>query len=560
MSLLIRLNEGGSADTKSLMAVSDSLTLEEVLVQLKTQKVPFSASIVFENKELPALVFYKLEPLLARARFSLEKSSPKILWEVVSYTFNNTVFSVSIGKIIAASEVIFTNCVLGLTIQDSIDNAFKTIRGTTLADNVDAAECSLLLQTFLTENFSAFEAKPIAEQLSILAKARALSADSFFIQEFIKRVKIHIAEAPNAETLLPAYKVAATYSLFSFPDLAKAFDNAVSKFAQADLIVSEKIFSSAFLAVLEQFTAIRKIGDLTCGVISDSTLMQLAKCDPCLGLHFCASSHITTQGVASLAQLSLQDLDMRYCTFLNDHDLQNLSVSLKLNHLNLRDCSGISTVGIQFAASISSLRALSVQDCDVTDENVQALGRLKFLRDLDLSWCLNITGQGLQHLVAANSLQSLDLSGCILLTDGDLVPLGQISSLKYLRLSRCKKITDEGVISLNTNPSLNYLDLSYCLVTGRVWQYLATFSSLISLNLSYCVALGDSGDTKSKLSNLKFLDLTRCTQMTDEAFLNLPEFPMLQSLNLTGCTQISETILQEVKTYLQLFQTSALPT
>ncbi len=157
----------------------------------------------------------------------------------------------------------------------------------------------------------------------------------------------------------------------------------------------------------------------------------------------------------------------------------------KIASLSLSQCRDITDAALSHLAALPELDSLDLSRTQITDEGLQAISNLK-LRMLDLSYCENITDKGLQT-----------------------VKQGKLSQyLKQLKLSNCKKVGDEGVRALRYCPNLTLLDLS----------------GLPKLTDDGVDALGDEHK-------------------------DLPVAPPLQRVNLRDSTDVSEIMIDLLKSY-----------
>ena len=225
-------------------------------------------------------------------------------------------------------------------------------------------------------------------------------------------------------------------------------------------------------------------------------------------------------------------------SFNNDQfsDLRTLS----LQKLDLSYCSGITDAGLAHLSALR-LKELNLSSCDVTDAGLAHLSALP-LQKLDLSYCSKVTDAGLTHLSALR-LRELHLTHCKHITDAGLAHLSTLP-LQRLSLTHCKRITDAGLAHLRNCP-LQLLDLAACeLLTDTGLAHLSPLPLQI-LDLSNCEPITDAGLAHLSALPLQILCLcdsdciTDCENITDAGLAHLSTLP-LQILDLSTCSRITE--------------------
>lgn len=239
--------------------------------------------------------------------------------------------------------------------------------------------------------------------------------------------------------------------------------------------------------------------------------LQLSHCDMIGSL----------DGVSRLVHL--RDLRLDDCHHLTDSSLTALSGLVALHTLDLSSChelSDISALGgltelrelslahnarvhnLKPLRTLTALQSLSVQGCNIDDDDVWALSGATQLSILNLRHCSNVTDRGLQGLAPLTGMRTLDLHGCQALTDQGLHALSCMTVLQNLLLSDC-----EGIVHLRALTSLqalHVLKISQCGVTDQGMRAIGTLTALSSLSLSQCPDVTDDG-----LASLHYLRLVR---------------------------------------------------
>lgn len=149
------------------------------------------------------------------------------------------------------------------------------------------------------------------------------------------------------------------------------------------LSLASPYFTDAGLNVLSYLTALQSMSFGSC-TFTGSGLSALKGCTELRTLKFEACNSLTNTHVAQLTHLTaLHNLAFIHCTFKED--------TIPLERFTL-------------------LQRLSLQNCDMTDDNIGRLRTLTDLRSLELSLCPKITGPGLIQLTVLTKLRALDIS------------------------------------------------------------------------------------------------------------------------------------------------------
>lgn len=139
---------------------------------------------------------------------------------------------------------------------------------------------------------------------------------------------------------------------------------------------------------------------------------------------------------------NLLELNLTYCTRVENSDLLSVIKLKTLERLNLSYCYRVGDEGIQHIAN-----------------------NLSNLKELDLSNCSNITDLGLHHIGRhLTGLKNLNLLSSWRITDAGILSLvHSLSELEYLNLSSCKEVTSVGLNEITDKcKNLRVLDITGC--------------------------------------------------------------------------------------------------
>ena len=142
---------------------------------------------------------------------------------------------------------------------------------------------------------------------------------------------------------------------------------------------------------------------------------------------------------------ALESLDASNSRF-SDRGLRYIGSLAGLRELRLRNCTRITSAGIESLGQLSNLKGLDLDMTPVTDDALRHLAKLTKLEALTLSRNSKVTDAGLAHLAPLVNLQYLSLSGTET-TDSGLVHLAPLVSLQYLDLGGTET-TDSGLVHL----------------------------------------------------------------------------------------------------------------
>jgi F-box/leucine-rich repeat protein 2/20 len=193
---------------------------------------------------------------------------------------------------------------------------------------------------------------------------------------------------------------------------------------------------------------------------SSSSLTSALKNDltlPVVSLRSASSSSLF-----SLSSLALQSLNLCKCS-ITDEAIKHFATLSNLLELRLTWCTGITDKGVILLTKYcESLQILDLTSCTITDLVFPFLGRLcrKSLKELDLSWCMEVSNKGLRYLLPSyvTDYEDEETENCVMEE-----VYGTLSShLEKLTLVWCSQINDESIEILANLPSLRFLALNGC--------------------------------------------------------------------------------------------------
>lgn len=164
---------------------------------------------------------------------------------------------------------------------------------------------------------------------------------------------------------------------------------------------------------------------------------------------------------------SIHTLSLEGCRRLTDEAAISVSHLGSLKKLYLNGCRCITDQSLTSLASLSNLEVLGLSMCDLlTDYGMRELIHLEVLAELDLGWCRQLSDQGLDTITCqpgrSEHLRSLTLARCDV-TDEGIVFLSRLKVLEEVNLSGCSSLSSSVLGSVLKDLSrLAKLDVSYC--------------------------------------------------------------------------------------------------
>lgn len=253
---------------------------------------------------------------------------------------------------------------------------------------------------------------------------------------------------------------------------------------------------------------------------------------------------------------SLAYLDLTGCCHLD------LSKALPISHLKNLETLIISDSSVDdnllklIVPEASELTTLLARSCRITDQGLEALGRLTKLATLDLSGCLNITDGGILKMIqqGCQSLRKVLFSCTEGITDTGIGFLAaNLSQLQHLSVSRCPNITEAGINKLLAEQPalrLHTLDISKSRLSARsLCDFLTSpiCSALRELDLSWIAELNDNALTQFiKLHGMKCerLVLFGCENITNASIeVMATHCQLLVHLDISKCITLSSSAL-----------------
>ncbi|MCM2372342.1 leucine-rich repeat domain-containing protein [Aporhodopirellula aestuarii] len=325
---------------------------------------------------------------------------------------------------------------------------------------------------------------------------------------------------------------------------------------------------------------------------SDETMRHVANLKSLKELRLPGCRHVTDEGARHLSGLTnLEELDLSGTKIGNsgqvhlssltglkrlelsgsgtEAGLKHLSSLTRLEFLSIGYSYSypVTTEGLQYLQGMRNLKALHLDNCEVSDASLELIAGFSKLESLNLR-SGTMTGAGLANLIGLGNLRELNLRDCRAIGDQGLASLGLIKSLGHLDLNGTKvsdagipnlqslsnlstlvlsetAITDAGVLALQPLPLLNWLSLDETAITDSSLAHLQSFPKLTAVCLSDTKITDEGLKDLGQMTRLKTLQIDG-THVTDVGMAHLSGLTELSSLDISN-TAITERGLRHVR-------------
>lgn len=176
---------------------------------------------------------------------------------------------------------------------------------------------------------------------------------------------------------------------------------------------------------------------------------------------FIQSTGLTDEGLAQITQMkSLQTLRLALCSKLSIEGIKNITTLPELDDLSMTFMK-IPDGALAEISKIKALRSVVLYNSkNIKASDVQLLGKLPNLEYLDLS-STTVKSDVIPVIVKFKSLNNVRL-GNLDLTDENLELLGKLPNLTDLGLAQNPKITDQGLAKIGNCKNLETIVLDRC--------------------------------------------------------------------------------------------------
>jgi hypothetical protein len=216
---------------------------------------------------------------------------------------------------------------------------------------------------------------------------------------------------------------------------------------------------------------------------------------------------------------------------ITDEDLEQLSLVVDLEWLDLRSCKNVTDMGMSYVSRMSNIKKLELYDTQIGDQSLEHLSSLANLQDLNIH-STQVTDDGLRLIRCFPELESLDLGGSSPITDGGLQYLEPLRKLESLELSE-SRFSDHALVHLKHLTRLELLYIAWTPITGAGFKHLSKLSRLETLFAAESQFTDEGLKYLTPFSLLNSLGLSR-TNVTDKGLRHLECLSKLKTLSLDG--------------------------
>ncbi|XP_020596450.1 F-box/LRR-repeat protein 3 [Phalaenopsis equestris] len=261
-------------------------------------------------------------------------------------------------------------------------------------------------------------------------------------------------------------------------------------------------------------------------------------------------------GLVALKQSckSLEVFDMSNSQHVSDVGLSSIvNGAVNLRQLILAYSSPVTHRLASSLTNLAKLETIKLDGCQITSSGLLALGSsCNSLKVLSLSKCLGVTDEGLSSVVAKHrGLTKLDITCCRMITDISIASItSSCTSLKSLRMESCNLVSKNGFRMIGEHcPLLEELDLTDNDLDNEGLKAISRCHKLLILKIGLCLNANDEGIIQIGRGCLllKELDLYRTVGITDAGIMAIGRgCPKLQMINLAYCTEITDNALRSL--------------
>ncbi len=253
-------------------------------------------------------------------------------------------------------------------------------------------------------------------------------------------------------------------------------------------------------------------------------------------LHFERCAKFEGVGLSSLAALSARNIE---------------GIALGVTSLAIDDCAGFGAEGMAEAAALSNLFSLVLMNLPALKSEDFSAMAASDVTVLNLGGIDAANARAMREVAMMPRLERLACSKCASLDNKAVEALAGHKTLKRLSLKQCGVHTGIGPV-VGLLPALSALALGAPSDLDKAdFAAIAELRSLQELSVTDCMHVTDEMlAVLAASSKIAALDLSRCKVVTDDGLFSMAALMTLTCLRVAGLDQISEGVLQELKTRL----------
>ncbi|KAL7248646.1 hypothetical protein ACSBR2_003399 [Camellia fascicularis] len=220
-----------------------------------------------------------------------------------------------------------------------------------------------------------------------------------------------------------------------------------------DITCCRKITYVSIAQITNSCTSLTSLKMESCSLVPKEAFVLIGQRCHCLEELDLTDSEIDDEGLRAISRCSkLSSLKLGICLNITDEGLTHIGMGCsKLKELDLYRSSGITDSGIlAIARGCPGLETINIAYCnDITDSSLISLSKCSKLNTLESRGCTLVTSLGLAAIaVGCKQLTKLDIKKCYKINDAGMIPLAHFSqNLRQINLSY-SSVTDVGLLSL----------------------------------------------------------------------------------------------------------------
>ena len=318
--------------------------------------------------------------------------------------------------------------------------------------------------------------------------------------------------------------------------------------------VKTALFENASITTASLKMMAETMEDLTtlavnrCMKLDGNSISAITKGMPKLKNLDLQSTAFKTFDLRTLPNLTeLEQLDLRQCTELDGNVMKYVAGIPALKVLRLkgkiyRDSS------MENLAGHPTLKALLLQDADVTNDFLDSVTSIPMLIDLSMFRLLDIDNDGMEKLEGAK-LQILFIRENDWIDDEGIAVIKTMPDLRRLTLYELRAVTDEGLIAAISGKknlvNLAFYDMEG--ITDKSIEALRTTTALRNLELGKTGQTDATLKLASLLPRLETITIGDNSKFTDTGLAFLGESKSLKTIAIMNITGITAGAIEEFR-------------
>ncbi|XP_078250456.1 F-box and leucine-rich repeat protein 13 isoform X1 [Pogona vitticeps] len=189
---------------------------------------------------------------------------------------------------------------------------------------------------------------------------------------------------------------------------------AACKLAKIKIEGSNRVTDLSFKLISKFWPYMNCIGVADCQKITDVGLKLIAALDHIIILNLSDCMRISDAGIKAFVEGSsgarIRELILGNCSYVTDGALTKIAQRCpNLIYLNICYCQAVTDAGIEALILISSLAYINISGIDITDQAMDALGKLWKIKEINISECKQISDFGMKEVGDTRKTAVIDM-------------------------------------------------------------------------------------------------------------------------------------------------------